>query len=70
MRSGQKREDQDVPIPAGTLEVPYQSYLFTIQAYLGYCVTPSNYELLAQDTSPRERVEKKLLDLADNSVDL
>jgi hypothetical protein len=28
------------------------------QTYLGYCVTPSNYGLLPQDTSLRERVEK------------
>jgi hypothetical protein len=29
----------------------------SIQAYLGYCVTPSNYRLLPQDTSLIEHVE-------------
>jgi hypothetical protein len=29
----------------------------SIQAYLGYCIVPSNYRLLPQDTSMRERVE-------------
>jgi hypothetical protein len=29
-----------------------------IQAYLGYCVLPSNYGLLPQDASLRERIEK------------
>jgi hypothetical protein len=29
-----------------------------IQAYLGYCVPPSNYGLLPQVTSLSERVEK------------